>query len=242
MHCSLVVWGPIVCAMTYDLFIGDKAFSSWSLRGWLMLERFGLPYRAHLLGLYSGQLPRDLLPLAPARSVPVLKCADGALLTDSLAIAEELATRHPDLGYWPAAPLARARARSMVAEMHAGFGALRQACPMQLFHQWVGYEPSEAVQADLERVETLVALARAHTVDGPWLFGAYSLADVFYAPLMARLAGYGLPASPELARYRDLTLADPAFCAWRADGIARRYDPFPYPQPLPTAPWPDPMA
>jgi len=224
--------------MTYDLYIGDRAFSSWSLRGWLMLEKFGLPYKAHLVGLYAGTMAKDLAPLAPARTVPVLRCEDGSILYDSLAMAEELATRHPEADMWPSEPKARALARSMTSEMHAGFPALRGTCPMQLFHQWVGFEASAAALAELERLELLFIHAKAQASDGPWLFDAYSLADVFYAPLMARIAGYGLPVGPDIAAYMATTLADPAFVAWRKEGITLSYDPFPYPQDLPKADWP----
>ncbi|MCW1954428.1 MAG: glutathione S-transferase [Roseobacter sp.] len=224
--------------MSYDLYIGDKAFSSWSLRGWLLLEHFGLPYRAHLVGLYAGTLAADLAPLAPARTVPVLVCEDGAVLFDSMAIAEELATRHPDAGLWPEAPKARALARSMVAEMHAGFQAMRGECPMQLYHQWVGFQPSEAVLKDLARLELLVSHAKTMATDGPWLFGDYSIADAFFAPLMARIAGFGLPVNSDVAAYMHTTLTDPAFRLWRAEGILVTYQPFPYPQPLEKRDWP----
>ena len=93
--------------MTYDLYIGDRTFSSWSLRGWLMLEKFGLPYRAHLVGLYSGTMAQDLAPLAPTRLVPALRLPDGTVVGETLAMAETLAERHPDAGLWPADPAAR---------------------------------------------------------------------------------------------------------------------------------------
>ncbi len=231
--------GLILAFMTYDLYIGDRAFSSWSLRGWLMLEKFGLPYRAHLVGLYSGTMAEDLAELAPARLVPVLRDAAGIVVFDSLAMGETLAERHPEAGLWPTDAAARAYARSITAELHAGFGALRGDCAMQLFHQWVGFEPSDAVQADLRRIEEVFAVARKrYGGEGPWLFGAYSLADAFYSPIAARIAGYGLKVSDEVQAYVDTTLADPSFQAWREEGIAVRYEPFPYPQPLEKALWP----
>ncbi len=226
-------------SMTYDLYIGDRAFSSWSLRGWLMLEKFDLPHRAHLVGLYSGTMAEDLAEFAPARLVPVMCDEAGAVIFDSLAMAETLAERHPEAGLWPADPTARAYARSITAELHAGFSALRGDCAMQLFHQWVGFEPSEAVQADLRRLEVLFEIARErYGADGPWLFGTYSLADAFYAPVAARIAGYGLKVNPVVQAYVDTTLADPSFRAWRAEGLGVSYEPFPYPQPLEKAPWP----
>ena len=110
--------------MTYDLAIGDRAYSSWSLRGWLLLDAFGIPVRTRTARLYTEELPRLLEEFRPARTVPVMRCPDRTLVMESLAIAEELASRHPEAGLWPRDPRARAVARSLAAEMHAGFTAL----------------------------------------------------------------------------------------------------------------------
>ncbi|MBY5934841.1 glutathione S-transferase [Tateyamaria omphalii] len=224
--------------MTYDLYIGDRTFSSWSLRGWLMLEKFGLPHRAHMIGLYSGTMADDMAPLAPARLVPALKLPDGTVVGESLAMAETLAERHPEAGLWPADPSARATARWLCAEMAAGFTALRGACPMQLKHVNQGFAVSDDVQRDLGRIETLWAHAAKFKTDGPWLFGAYSLADVFYAPVCARIVGYDLPVSEAARAYCTTTITDPTFMAWRAEGQKVTYDPFPYEMDLPKGAWP----
>ena len=108
--------------MTYDLYIGDRTFSSWSLRGWLMLKSFGIPFKSHILGLYSGTLEADLAPFAPARQVPVLKTPKGHMIFDTLAIAETLAQAHPKAGLWPEDP-ARRGAQS------CGPNAQRLFCP-----------------------------------------------------------------------------------------------------------------
>ena len=227
--------------MTYDLYIGDRTFSSWSLRGWLMLKAFNLPHRTHLVGLYSGTMAHDLADLAPARLVPVLKTPDGDVTQDTFAMAETLHERHPDAGLWPADPSARVLARWLVAEMHSGFGALRTDCPMDLDSAWVGFEPSDAVRADLARIETLWATARAKFGEaGPWLFGNYSLADVFYAPVAGRIAGYGLPVSDAAQDYVATHLADPLFRQWRAMGRTKSYVPKPYALGLKTRDWPGP--
>lgn len=227
--------------MTYDLYIADRSFSSWSLRGWLMFEKFGLPVRTHLLGLFTGTLRRELADLAPARLVPVMKTPDGTVVGETLAMAETLAERHPEAGLWPADPAARALARWLAAEMHAGFANLRSDCPMQLRHRYQGFAPSDAVLRDLARIEDLWSLARTrHSTDTPWLFGAYSLADVFFAPVAARIAGYGLPVGPAAQAYVDAHLADPAFRRWRAEGLTVRYDPVPDALDLPTGRWPGP--
>lgn len=225
--------------MTYDLYIGDRTFSSWSLRGWLMFEKFNIPVRTHMVGLYAGTMKDDLAALAPARLVPVMRTPDGIVVGETLAMAETLAERHPDAGLWPDDPAARALARWLVAEMHAGFGALRGECAMQLVRVYEGFPVSDAVAADLARLEELWALARSrHGSGGPWLFGRYSLADVFFAPVAARIAGYDLPVSPEARAYVDAHLADPAFTAWREEGLTVRYDPEPYARELPHRPWP----
>ncbi|MCK0169470.1 glutathione S-transferase [Aliiroseovarius sp. S1123] len=228
--------------MSYDLYIGDQTFSSWSLRGWLMFEAFNIPFRTHLAGLYSGTLKEDLAELAPARFVPVMKTPDGVPVGDTLAMAETLAERHPDAGLWPEDPAARALARWLVAEMHSGFGALRGDCPMQLLGVVEGFEPSESVLADLTRIEELWSIARAKfgRDNSPWLFGDYSLADVFYAPVAARIAGFSLPVSADAQAYVAAHLADPAFRRWRAMGLLKSYDPVPYIDGLPLSDWPGP--
>ncbi len=225
--------------MTYDLFIGDRLFSSWSMRGWLMLEKFGLPHRTHMIGLYSGTMAEDMEPLAPARLVPALRLPDGTVIGESLAMAETLAERHPEAGLWPTDPAARATARWLCAEMVAGFAALRGQCPMQLLHCWDGFALSPETQADLDRIETLWAHARdtSGAASGP-LFGAYSLAEVFYTPVAARIIGYGLPVSEANRAYCLELLSDLSVRQWRAMGMTVQYDPFPYPQDLPARNWP----
>lgn len=226
--------------MTYDLYIADRTFSSWSLRGWLMLEKFGLPYRTHMVGLYTGTMAEDLAPVAPARTLPVLKTPEGYILTDSIAIAETLAERHPDVGLWPKDPAARAMARNLVAEMHSGFTALRGACPGNIAFRWLGFVPQQPELDDLARISSLWRLARArHGTDSPWLFGEYSLADIYYAPVACRIATYGLPVDDDARAYVNAHLADPAFLQWKKDSLTEHYDPFPYDFPaLSKGDWP----
>lgn len=224
--------------MTYDLFIGDRLFSSWSLRGWLMLEKFGLPYHTHMIGLYRGTMAEDLAAQAPARLVPALRLPDGTVVGESVAMAETLHERHPEAGLWPADPAARATARWLMAEMASGFTALRSACPMQLAHVNAGFAVSDDVAKDLARIETLWDHARRFAGDGPWLFGTYSLADVFYAPVCARIVGYDLPCSAKAQAYCAETLADAAFQTWRSEALKVTYDPFPYEMGGPTRAWP----
>ncbi|RVV96736.1 glutathione S-transferase [Mesobaculum littorinae] len=228
--------------MTYDLFIADRLYSSWSLRGWLIFDSFGLPVTTHVAGLYSGSFAQDLAPVAPARTVPAMRTPEGLVVGDSLAIAETLAERHPDIPLWPADPADRARARWLVAEMHSGFSALRRDCPMRLGYAVRDFAPTQAVRDDVARIEALWAFAtETRGTEGPWLFGAWSLADIFYAPVATRIATYGLPVGPAAAAYVAAHLAHPALRRWRGMGLAAEGpEPPAYRLDLPRAPWPGP--
>lgn len=226
--------------MTYNLLIGDRSYSSWSLRGWLLFAAFDIPVRVTMNEMYRDSFQQTLRAWAPARTVPVARAEDGALWSDSLAIAEALAERHPGAGHWPTDPRARALARSITAEMHSGFTALRGACPMNLRVRWTGFTPDAAVRADLARLETLWSLAResARGSDGPWLFGRYSAADAFYAPVAMRIAGYDLPVGTQARTYIEAHLAHGPLQKWRAEGEARDRTLSNYDMDLPTAPFP----
>jgi len=225
------------------LLLGDRAYSSWSLRGWLLFHRWNLPYTFRAVPFAEQDVADQLTAHAPARTVPTAVFDDGAIVSDSLAIAEELASRNPGVGIWPTNPKARAIARTMAAEMHSGFTNLRTDCPMNLRCAYTSFAPSDAVRADLARLETLWSHARNSTTPkGPWLCGAYSAADAFFAPVAARIAGYGLPVSPGAQAYVAAHLGDPAFRRWRAmslvDGpdlhwYARDYDRGVWPGPTP---------
>lgn len=227
--------------MTYDLVIGDRAYSSWSLRGWLLFDAFGIGVKTHLARLYSDELPTLLRDYPPARTAPTMRAPDGSVVPETIAIAEELATRHPDAGIWPTDPRARATARVLAAEMHAGFGALRSHCPMNLRVSYTDCAPTPEVLADLQRLDTIWAWARDTTgAAGPWLCGAYSAADAFFAPVATRIATYNLPVSEAAMAYVQAHLAHPSFRRWRAMGLVDLPDqPF-YRRDWPTRPWPGP--
>ena len=228
--------------MTYDLAIGDRAYSSWSLRGWLLFDAFGIPVKTHIARLYSDELPNLLKDFFPGKTAPTMRTPDGVVVPETIAIAEELASRHPDAGLWPSDPTARATARVLAAEMHAGFGALRDHCPMNLRVSYTDCEPTAEVLADLARLETVWAWARKVTgSQTPWLTGAYSAADAFYAPVAARIASYNLPVSPESAAYVQAHLAHPSFRRWRAMGMVDGADQDFYRRPYPRRPWPGPV-
>ncbi|PSL22192.1 glutathione S-transferase [Shimia abyssi] len=226
--------------MTYQLYLGDYAYSSWSLRGWLLFEKFGIERSVRVLDFTQASVSEQL-NLAPAKTVPTLVTSEGAIIDDSLAIAEELASRHPEKPFWPSDPLARATARTLTAEMHSSFTALRADCPMNLRLSYRDAAPSDNVRADLNRIETLWDHARKICGgDGPWLFGDYSIADVFYAPVAARIAGYNLPVNDTAQAYVATHLADPAFRRWRAMGLVRGETLTWYAKPYDTRRWPGP--
>jgi glutathione S-transferase len=225
--------------MTYDLVIGDRAYSSWSLRGWLLFDAFGIPVKTHLARLYSDELPNMLRDYAPAKTAPTMRTPDGVVVPETIAIAEELASRHPQAGIWPQDTKARAVARVVAAEMHAGFGALRSHCPMNLRVSYIDCDPPAEVLADLARLETVWAWAKAQT-GGVWLAGDYSAADAFYAPVSARIAGYNLPVSPQAMAYVQAHLAQPSFRRWRAMAQVDGADQDFYRRPWPQRPWPGP--
>ncbi len=227
--------------MTYELAIGDRAYSSWSLRGWLLFDAFGLSARTRTARLYSNELPHLLQEFSPARTVPVIRTPEGTVVMESLAIAEELASRHPEAGIWPEDAAARAVARSLAAEMHAGFQNLRSQCPMNLRVSYTEWPVTPGLGADLDRLEVLWDWARkASGSDGPWLTGRYSAADAFFAPVAARIATYNLPVSEGALAYVAAHLAHPSFRRWRAMALVDGADQEIYARDQSRRPWPGP--
>lgn len=201
----------------YDLLIGDPSYSSWSLRGWLAFSAFGILTNSKITRFYEPGFQEDLAPFAPAKTVPVVRAADQSLWTDSLTIIEELASRHPEAGLLPADPVKRALARSLMAEMHSSFSALRTECPMNTRLAYEDVPISDALAADLARIDALWAVTEDSA--GPWLCGDYSAADAFYAPVAARIAGYSLPVSETSKKYVEAHLTHLPFRQFRALGL-----------------------
>ncbi|MEM8788944.1 MAG: glutathione S-transferase [Pseudomonadota bacterium] len=225
--------------MRYVLAIGDRSYSSWSLRAWLLFAGFDIPATVERAFMGTQAFPQMLSRFGAARTVPAMRGGD-VVCWDSLAILDTLAEAHPGAGLWPQAPADRALARSLVAEMHSGFSALRNVCPMNLRTAFTGFVPDDDVLADLTRLETLWSLARGTGRDGPWLFGAYGAADAFFAPVAARIAGYGLPLAAHQP-YVAAHLAHAPFRQWRAMGIAEAYEQIRYRNALTPASWPGPI-
>ncbi len=203
--------------MTYTLLVGDPSHSSWSMRGWLSLDPFGIPFQLETTNLYSGHFKSDVAAFGATGTVPALRTPDGGILSDSLSIAWHLAEAFPDKGLLPSDPKDRAEAQSIIAEMHSGFTALRSACPMNLCTAWDDFTPSAEVLADLERIDAMWSAALERS-GGPFLYGDYSLADAFYAPVATRIATYQLAMSKTAMAYVQAHLADLSFRRWRTIG------------------------
>ncbi|GMV47824.1 MAG: hypothetical protein AMXMBFR66_32220 [Pseudomonadota bacterium] len=209
-----------------QLVIGNKNYSSWSMRPWVLMKQLGIAFDeirlSFNLGMGAG-FGDAMLRYSPARRVPVL-LDEGLAVWDSLAIVEYLHERFPGLGVWPTEVRARARARSLAAEMHAGFAALRSNFPMnveaalpEIGARALAEQP--ALRKDVARIESMWAEALAAS-GGPYLFGAWSAADAFYTPVAQRLRTYAVPVAPATHEFAERLLAAPGAAAWIAGALA----------------------
>ncbi|MCX2901169.1 glutathione S-transferase family protein [Pseudomonas mandelii] len=205
--------------MSLHLIIGDKLYSSWSLRGALALDLAKAPYSEELIKLNQPDTRERLLKHSPTGKVPLLKSEHGTI-ADSMAIAEYLAEQFPDAGLWPDDVAARAQARSACAQMHAGFFAMRGNMPFDLSRDAPLETVPAEVQADIERMLALWAECRAAATDaGPFLFGKVSLADAFFAPIAVRLRTYRVKLPTVAEAYVETIYQWPAFKAWQKAGL-----------------------
>jgi len=224
-----------------QLYIGNKNYSSWSMRPWVLMKQAGIAFEERLVrfdafetgSVFKNEMARH----TPTGRVPVL-VDDGFPIWDTLAIAEYLAEKFPQHRLWPAETRARARARSVVAEMHSGFGALRSAFPMniearlpEIGARVLAEQP--AVRDDLARIGQMWSeLLETH--GGPLLFGAFGIADAFFAPVAMRARTYGLPLPAPAAAYAERLRALPGVAAWIADALAEQ-DFVPFDEPYRTS-------
>jgi glutathione S-transferase len=201
------------------IYIGYRSLSSWSLRGWLPLKKVGVPFEETLIRYRTPDGKARLSQLSPTGKVPLLvHRRDGREIRvwDSIAIGEYLAETFPAAGLWPSAPEARAGARSISAEMHSGFRALREHLSMALLERLPNPGNPQA-NADITRVERIWREARetwGKSGGGPFLFGRWSIADAMYAPVVTRFRTYGVKLGATGAAYMEAVLTDPDFRAW----------------------------
>ena len=204
------------------LVIGNKKYSSWSLRPWILLRHADVAFDEVRIPLYRPDSKAELLRYSPSGKVPLL--IDGELkIWESLAICEYIAERYPAAGLWPSDPARRALARAAASEMHAGFAALRLELPMNCDGPRTGVQPSADAQADIERIVALWGDCRRHGgAGGPWLFGAYGVVDAMFAPVVLRFTTYRAALPADAQAYVATALADPALREWIAAGRAER--------------------
>eukprot|EP01037_Dinobryon_pediforme_P015603 gene15603-15752_t len=201
------------------LIIGSKAYSSWSLRPWILLAHFKIPFEEILIPLRQDETRADILKYSPSGKVPTL--VDGKITVwESIAIFEYIAEIYPEKAIWPRAKGARAHARALVAEMHAGFQALRNHCPTNFRRPVKARELTPEVLADVARIEAAWAEARSHFGKaGPFLYGKFTAADAMFAPVVNRFHIYDIAVKPETRAYMDQMFALPAYQAWLHDGL-----------------------
>lgn len=194
------------------LVIGNKNYSSWSLRPWILMQHARIAFEEVNISLFTNEGTAMIKKWCPAKRVPVLH--DGPLvLWDSLAICEYIADKVTDMSLWPERSDDRARARAMSAEMHAGFAELRRAMPMNCRRLVDGFKPSLEVQIDINRIVQLFEDALQQS-EGPWLFGHYTVADAMYAPIASRFRTYQIQVPVLSQRYLDRTLEDKPMQHW----------------------------
>ena len=215
--------------MTFHLTIGNKAYSSWSLRPWILLAHFAIPFDETVIPLDQPETRAAIKAASPSGKVPVLE-ADGLVVSESLAIMEFVAETFPDLPIWPRDRAARATARALSSEIHAGFQTLRQACPTNFRREPKPVQISPEVRADVDRIETAWRDARRrYGQGGPFLFGAFSAADAMWAPVVNRFHAYAIEVLPETRGYMEAVMSLPAWQRWIAGARAEpwriaRYD------------------
>ncbi|HWL05382.1 MAG TPA: glutathione S-transferase family protein [Xanthobacteraceae bacterium] len=205
------------------LVIGNKNYSSWSMRPWFALTMAGIPFEDIVIPLYEPGSAERIRAHSPAGKVPIL--IDGPVsVWESLAILEYLAERHPEAGLWPRDPAVRAVARVVANEMHAGFLPLRRECPMNMWHPPYAAALSAEAQANASRIQEIWSDCRRRFGEGgPFLFGAFTNADAMFAPIVSRFETYGVAVSPDARAYMDAIRATVAWRRWRAAALTESW-------------------
>jgi glutathione S-transferase len=204
------------------LYIGNKVYSSWSMRPWIVMKAKGIAFEERLVQLRAADFPAHVKTFSPSGKVPCLVDGD-VTVWDSLAIMEYLAEHAPEKGIWPSNAKARAHARAISAEMHAGFQPLRQACPMAITQRFAAKPVSADVAANVTRIIAIWKEARAKfgaSANGQFLYGEFSAADGMYAPVVSRFHSYSIDVDAVSQAYMDAMRTHPAYQAWVAGAAA----------------------
>ncbi len=209
--------------------IGNKLYSSWSMRPWRVLDAFAIPFDETVVPLDTPEFDAfraSVREKGASGTVPMLEEGD-SVVWETMAIIEHLADRFPDKAIWPSHLAARAHARAISNEMHAGFGALRSACPMNFGKRFPEKDRGDAVARDAARIEAVWSDARtqfgASSGGGPYLYGSFSAADAMYAPVVARFDGYSFAVGADTRSYMDAVLSHPSVVAWRDAGLKEHW-------------------
>ncbi len=207
--------------MTLTLVIGNKNYSSWSMRPWLALRANGIAFDEVFIPLYTGEADKQrILGFTRSGKVPALIDGD-VTIWDSLSIVEYVAERFPEAGLWPEDRASRAHARSISAEMHSGFVALRNECGMNLHRPVGAIALSADARANVERIQQIwLECRQRYRKFGPFLFGAFGAADAMFAPVVHRFRTYAIVVEPDAQAYMDTMMALPAFQEWTRAGLA----------------------
>ena len=209
--------------MPLKLIIGNKNYSSWSLRPWLAMKVANIPFEEEVVSLDAPDFKTRVGAFSGSGKVPVLADAD-TRVWESLAILEYLAEKFPTAKLWPEAQPARAHARAIAAEMHAGFVPLRRHLPMNMRRPVVRRELGGEVQANLQRIETIwTDCRRRFGAGGPFLFGGFGAADAMYAPVVSRFHTYDVPIGAQCRTYMAAVMALPAWSEWRVAAVAETW-------------------
>ena len=201
------------------LVIGNKNYSSWSMRPWVAMKAFGIPFKEHRILLRQATTANEIAHYSASGRLPILLLGETPIW-DSLAICEYLADQFPDLGLWPQDVLARATARSICAEMHSGFAGLRSAMPMDIRTYHPGFGRTAEAQADIARIVEIWETCLSEFGHNQFLFGAFSIADAYFAPVVMRFRSYGVSLAPALQAYADRVQAHPAVARWMREAAA----------------------
>jgi len=202
-----------------QLVIGNKNYSSWSLRPWLLMEQFSLTFEEHKIWLFSEQMDEQMKALSPSLKVPVL-IDQKTVVWDSLAICEYLNDEYLSGNAWPQNASKKARARAICAEMHSGFFAIREQMPMNLHRAQAAINLTEQALSEVDRIIAIFSQClKEHSDSDGFLFGKFSIADAFYMPIVARFNSYNIKVPDDVKVYMDQMLSLPAYKTWLVDAL-----------------------